>query len=219
MVDVIPSINAETFEEVQARIAAVEPYVSWCHLDVTDGIFSTHPTWRDPADLAKLETRLGVEAHLMIRDPDTAVERWLMSPVRRVIVHLEAARDPAAIIEKCRDAGREIGFAINPLTSWTVMQPWFGRVDLFLPLGVPPGASGQKPDWDVILGKIRSIREACPSCKIEADGGVDPETASRARDAGANILVAGSAIFDAPEGITSAIRRLCEASSRTRIHR
>ncbi len=201
MVEIIPSINVPTFEKAQARIAKVEPYVSWCHLDVTDGIFSAHPTWRDPRDLTTLKTKLNVEAHLMITDPDTAVSQWLIPSVQRIIAHLESMSNIQCLtfIQKCRDAGKEIGLAINPDTPWTAFEPWFGKADLFLPLGVPPGASGQKPDWDMIVGKIAAIRQACPSCIIEADGGVNQDTAASAVAAGADILVAGSVIFDAPD--------------------
>ena len=135
----------------------------------------------------------------MIAEPEKVIEQWFVEPIRRVIVHLEAAKDPESIIKKCRSANKEIGFAINPDTPWTAFEPWFGQADLFLPLGVSPGASGQKPDWDLILGKTAYIRAACPSCIIEADGGVNADTASSAQDAGANILVAGSAIFAAPD--------------------
>ena len=146
----------------------------------------------------------------MIERPEAVIDRWLVEPITRVIVHLEAAADPAVIIKKCRDAGREVGLAVNPDTSWTIFEPWFGKADLFLPLGVPPGASGQKPDWDMILEKIAVIRQACPSCIIEADGGVDTENAHSALAAGASILVAGAAIFDAPD-IAAALKELQEA--------
>lgn len=213
MVEVIPSINAPTFAQVQERIAKVEPYVLWCHLDVTDDVFSSHPTWRDPADLPRLQTSLNAEAHLMIAKPHDIVESWLVRPVKRVIVHLEALLNTRCLtmIEKCHAAGKEIGLAINPDTPWTAFKPWFGKADLFLPLGVPPGASGQKPDWDLILRKIAGIRGACPSCIIEADGGVNRETASRARRAGADLLVAGSAIFEASD-IGAAIKELQAAA-------
>lgn len=196
MTEIIPSINAPTFGEVQALIAKVETQVSWCHLDVTDGIFSKHETWRDPRDLASLATSLNVEAHLMIENPEEVLDQWLVEPVRRVIVHLEAAHDPELIIKKCHDAGREIGFAINPETPWEQFAPWFGKADLFLPLGVSPGASGQQADVEKILDKMLCIRNACPSCILEADGAVTLENASRFLEAGANYLVAGSAIFN-----------------------
>mgnify|MGYP001582144160 CR=1 FL=1 len=209
MAEIIPSINAATFDEVQARIKKVEPYVSWCHLDVTDGVFSAHPTWRDPADLSRLQMKLKCEVHLMVERPEGIIDQWLVEPIRRVIVHLEATKNPEVIVQKCRSAGREIGFAINPETPWETLRPWFGKVDVVLPLGVPPGASGQTPDWDIIFGKIAAIRQACPSCIIEADGGVNVSIASRACAAGADILVAGSAIFDSSDiaSVIAVLRR------------
>jgi len=205
MVEIIPSINALTLEEVQKRIARVEPYVSWCHLDVTDGVFSRHPTWHDPADLSRFETKLKCEVHLMIERPEDAVDQWLVEPIRRVIVHWEAMRDPEFVIQKCRDTGREIGFAIKPGTSWEGLKPWFEKIDMVCALRVPPGASGQQMHSEMLV-EIRHIRNACPECIIEVDGGVNPETAGRAAAAGADILVAGAAIFDAPD-IGAAITR------------
>lgn len=196
MTDITPSINAQTFEEVRERIALVELYVSWCHLDVTDGVFSKHRTWNNPADLFRLVTKLKAEVHLMIEKPEEIVEQWLVPPIQRVIVHLEAANDPELIIKKCHEAGREVGFAINPETPWEQFAPWFGKADLFLPLGVSPGASGQQPDWKKIFEKIIHIRTACPGCILEADGGVNLKTAPQLIEAGVNLLVAGSAIFE-----------------------
>lgn len=210
LTEIIPSINAPTFVEVRERIALVEPFVSWCHLDVTDGVFSRHPTWHNPRDLPGLQTKLKCEVHLMIERPEEVIDQWLVEPIRRVIAHLEAAKDPELIIKKCRDAGKEIGFAINPETSWEVFKPWFGRVDLILPLGVSPGASGQQANWDDILDKIGDIHKACPACIIEADGGVTSAVVSQAAGAGAQLFVAGSAIFDASD-IQEAIAKLRES--------
>lgn len=96
MVEVIPSINVKTFTEIVERIAKVEPYVKWVHLDVTDGIFSKHETWRDPEDLKNYRspTSIGMEVHLMVNEPEKAVDSWLAGPVKRVIVHIEAMSDP-----------------------------------------------------------------------------------------------------------------------------
>ena len=195
MVEIIPSINVPTFEEVQERIAKVEPYVSWCHLDVTDGIFSLHPTWHDPADLARLQTKLKAEVHLMVEEPEKIIDRWFVEPVRRVIVHLEATKDPELVIQKCRAAGREIGFAIRPGTAWEKLQPWFNKIDMVLFLRVPPGASGQQMPSEM-LDEIRHLRAACRSCIIEVDGGVSGDSAKRVVDAGTNLLVAGDFIFN-----------------------
>ena len=206
MVEIIPSINAPAFEEVRERIARVEPYVSWCHLDVTDGIFSRHPTWRDPADLSRLQTTLKTEVHLMVEEPEKIIDRWLVEPVRRVIIHLEAAKNPELVIQKCHAAGREVGFAIRPDTSWERLRPWFDKIDVVVFLRVPPGASGQQMPSEM-LDEIRHLRAACPQCIIEVDGGVNPETAERAASAGADLLVAGAAIFNNSD-IAKAIDKL-----------
>lgn len=198
MAEIIPSINAPTFEEVQKRIAKIEPHVSWCHLDVTDGIFSKHTTWHDPRDLPLLKTKLKAEAHLMVEEPEKVIDQWLVDPIRRVIVHLEAMRDPELIIKKCRDAGVKIGFAIRPDTSWSMLNPWFEKIDIICILRVPPGASGQEMRSEM-LEEISRLRAAHPKCVIEVDGGVNVYTAAAAAAAGADILVAGSAIFDASD--------------------
>ena len=206
MTQIIPSINVPTIEGVQERIAKVEPFVEWCHLDVTDGIFAKHVTWHEPIDLPLIQTKLNVEAHLMIERPEEAIEEWLVEPVKRVIVHLEATKDPELIIQKCREAGKEIGFAIKPGTFWGMLKPWFQKIDLVQALAVEPGPSGQAASQD-IFDKIASIRLACPSCIIEIDGGMNPDTSDQARAAGADLIVAGSAIFSSLD-IVAAIREL-----------
>lgn len=199
MIEIIPSINELAFEAVKARIKKVEPYVSWCHLDVTDGIFSKHETWRNPSELPLLETKLNVEVHLMIAEPEKSIDRWLTKPVKRAIVHIEAVSDPELIIQKCRDADVEVGFAVNPETPWEKLQTWFGKVDMVQTLNVHPGSSGQNAFWQETLQKIEHIRKSCPSCIIEVDGGVNPETAKKAVATGVNLLVAGAYIFGAKD--------------------
>lgn len=206
MAEIIPSINVSTFEEVEKRIKKIEPYVLWCHLDVTDGIFSTHPTWNNPEDLRRLNTPLAIEAHLMIDHPEKVLRRWFLPPIKRIIVHIEATDVLEEIIERCREAKIEIGIAMNPDTPWEIAKPSFGHVDLIQVLSVHPGPSGQTMQADA-FDKTAAIRRACPSCHIEFDGGINPETAKRAVEAGSDMLVAGSYIFNA-EHIPDAIRAL-----------
>ena len=198
MVEIIPSINVPTFPEVQERIKRVEPYVTWCHLDVTDGIFSTHPTWRNPEDLTNLDTNLNVEVHLMVQRPEHIIDQWLVSPIKRTIVHIETSRDIDGIIERCHKAGIQIGIAINPDSPWEALKPWIEKADILQILAVSPGPSGQqmKPE---IVDKIKHLRTCCLGCIIEADGGVNPETAKPLREAGANLFVVGSAIFSSAD--------------------
>lgn len=209
MAEIIPAINVRTFEEVQGRIRKVEPHVKWCHLDVTDGIFSKHLTWHKASDLPLLQTNLNVEVHLMVSEPEKVIEQWLVRPVKRVIVHLEAMLNTECltVIEKCRSAGIQVGFAISPETPAERLDPWFGKVDLLQTLAVHPGPSGQQPNWPEILGKVRHIRDRCPRCNIEVDGGVNPHTYKNAIAAGANILVSGAFIFGS-ENIGLAIEEL-----------
>ncbi|MDP3771856.1 MAG: ribulose-phosphate 3-epimerase [bacterium] len=197
MPEIIPSINVRRFEKVQERIAKVEPFARSCHLDVTDGIFSKHETWRNPVDLTQLKTKLFVEVHLMVEDPEKIIDSWLVEPIQRVIVHIEAMKNPEFIIRKCRATGREIGFAIKPETSVDALTPWFSKVDLVQVLGVNPGPSGQRIGQE-IFNKIADLRIACPQCRIELDGGVNRETIGQTVKAGADMLVAGSAIFSLP---------------------
>ncbi|MBI4224794.1 MAG: hypothetical protein HY617_00530 [Candidatus Sungbacteria bacterium] len=214
MADIIPSINAPTFQEVQERIAKVEPftvsgaepYVSWCHLDVTDGVFSNHATWHDPADLLRLETKLNVEVHLMVEKPEDIIDQWLVKQIKRVILHLETLADPDAMIRKCRDTGVQISFAIKPDTSVSLLGPWLEKVDMIVLLRVQPGASGQQMQSEM-LGEISYVRKACPGCIIEVDGGVTVDNAKRAVEAGASLLVAGAAIFSSHD-IEKAVKEL-----------
>lgn len=206
MPEIIPSINVSTFAEVQERIAKVESYVSWCHLDVTDGVFSKHETWRDPADLPRLKAKLNIEVHLMVEKPEEAIERWLVKPIKRAIVHLETLSDPELIIKKCYDAGIQVGFAIRPDTPVSLVDVWLEKVDMILLLRVQPGASGQTMQSEM-LGEIAHVRSVCPGCIIEVDGGVSVDNAKRTADAGVNLLVAGGAIFD-NENIEKAIKEL-----------
>lgn len=191
---VIPSINVPTFEEVQERIKQIEHHVSWCHLDVTDGIFSKHITWHNPSDLPLLDTKLNVEVHLMIEEPEKAIDQWLIKPIKRVIVHLEAVKDIDMIISRCKSAGIEIGLAICPDTFWDVLIPWLKKVDLIQVLAVNPGPSGQEMT-EKIMDKVTHLRIACKECILEVDGGINPDTAKRVWDAGADIVVSAGYIF------------------------
>lgn len=206
VVEIIPSINSTTFAGVKEKIAKVEPFVKWCHLDVTDGIFSKHLTWHDPRDLINFETKLNLEVHLMINKPEKNLDQWLIKPIKRIIVHLEAISDIDLIIKKCRESNIEIGLAINPETFWGRLKPWLDKIDMILVLAVHPGPSGQKMGEEGV-DKIKHLRKECQKCIIEIDGGVNLETAKVVRQAGANLLVAGSYLFNSGN-ISKAIEEL-----------
>lgn len=204
--EVIPAINADAFEEVKERIKMVEPYVDWVQLDIADGTFTKNTTWHSPQDLLNLETSLKIEVHLMIADIEERVEEWLIALVKRIIFHLETAKNPNFVIEKCKKAGKKVGIAIGPDTPWTKLVPYFQKVDLFQILGVYPGLAGQEFQEDN-FDKIRHLREKCPKCIIEVDGGMNKATARKAVKAGANIINAATAIFESKD-IKKAIKDL-----------
>jgi ribulose-phosphate 3-epimerase len=208
MADIIPAINADNFEEIKEKIKLVEPCAKWLHLDVADGTFTKNTVWHNADDLRGLNTSLLIEVHLMINDVEKRVADWFLPDIKRIIFHLEAAKDADFIIAKCQEAGKEAGIAINPETSWTRLYPYFGKADMFQILGVHPGLAGQKFNEEV-LRKIEEVRKNCRNCIIESDGGMNEETASKAVRAGANLIAAASAIFN--DNIEKSFRKLKSA--------
>jgi len=204
--EVIPSINAETFEEVEKKIKLVEPYVSWIHLDVADGTFAKTTTWHEPADLLSLKTPLNIEVHLMINNIEERLDNWLIAPVKRIYFHIDTCKAPDFVIEKIKKAGIDPGIAIGPDESWTKAAHYKNKVDVFQILGVSPGPAGQKATEET-FERIKELRKFCDSCIIEVDGGMNKETAQKAAEAGADVIVVASAIFGEKD-VGKAIREL-----------
>lgn len=210
-VEIIPSINVSDFSEIKRRLKLVEQFVSWVHLDVSDGVFSKHVSWHESKDLIGFESKIKIEVHLMTSNPEKNIENWLMTPASRIIFHQEATRSHNLIIEKIHEAKKEAGVAIKPTTPWLKLFPYLGQVELLQVLGVDPGPSGQKLD-ESILHKIGHIRRICDPCIIEVDGGVNQENANAIAKEGANILVVGNAVFNS-DNIENAIKKLQHVSS------
>ncbi|OPL12072.1 MAG: hypothetical protein AVO34_02360 [Firmicutes bacterium ML8_F2] len=194
MIQIIPVIMVESFEELKSRIKKVEPYVDWVQLDVMDGHFVNNQTWGDPIELKDLETDLNIEVHLMVRNPEEEVDQWIDSGVERIIIHYESTNQHKEIIKKIKQAGLEFGLAISPETPIETVDNFIQDLDLVLVMTVNPGQGGQ----DLIeetLGKIKQLRKKYKDVNIEVDGGINPKTAPLVIRAGANLLASGSAIF------------------------
>ncbi|OGZ29743.1 MAG: hypothetical protein A2931_00370 [Candidatus Niyogibacteria bacterium RIFCSPLOWO2_01_FULL_45_48] len=207
----VPAANEASFEEVVKKVRLIEELakefdLDEMQIDVSDGTFTPTTVWHEPKDLVGFETKLKLDFHLMISDMDTRVGDWLIEPVRKITFHLEAAHDPALVLEKIKESGREAGIAFNPETPVESLEPFFGKVNSFLILGVNPGASGQGMLPET-AEKIRALRNACKGCIIGIDGGVTLENARELTEAGADYIVAASAIFRA-EDIKKAIKDL-----------
>ncbi len=206
MVEIIPSINVDNFEEVIQKIKLIEPYVNYIHLDISDGVFSKHTSWHNPKDLIGFESKLKIEAHLMIDEPEKEISNWLLTPVNRIVFHQESTKSHFLLIDKIHEAGKEAGIAICPETLWLKLFPYFEKADMLQILGVNPGPSGQKLD-ESIIQKIGHIKHVCHPCIIEVDGGVNTKNASSLIKEGANILVSGKEIFESKD-IAETIEKL-----------
>jgi len=202
MIQVIPAIIAKDFEELQAKVKKVEPYVDWVQLDVMDGQFVENSTWNNPKELMAAlgftEDSPQIEAHLMIQNPEEHIDDWIESGVKRIIVHFESTDQPRELINKIKQAGLETGLAINPETSIKVVNDFIEQIDLILVMTVHPGKGGQE-FLEETLGKIKDLRQKYKDFNIEVDGGINLETAPKVIQAGANILVSGSAVFESDD--------------------
>jgi ribulose-phosphate 3-epimerase len=206
MIEIIPTIIAKDFQELQEKVSKVEPYVEWVQLDVMDGQFVDNATWNNPADLSDLKTSLKMEVHLMISNPEEYLDEWIASGVKRIIIHFESTKQPEEVIRRIKQAGLEVGLAINPETSVEVVDSFIDRLDMVLVMSVRPGRGGQQ-FLEETLDKVKDLRSKYQNVNIGVDGGINSETAPKVIEAGANLLAAGTAIFQS-DNIEQTIKEL-----------
>jgi ribulose-phosphate 3-epimerase len=211
-----PSILAADFARLGQQVEEADRAgADRIHVDVMDGHFVPNLSI-GPQVVKALRpiTRLPLEVHLMIEEPDRYLDAFAEAGADTLLVHVEGAIHLNRTVQHIRHLGKKAGVVLNPATSAAALTEILIDVDMVLVMTVNPGFGGQQFIAST-MPKVRRVRQLLdqvrPGLDLEVDGGIEPHTAPQAVAAGANVLVAGSAIFGASEGITAAMQRIRSA--------
>jgi len=211
MAHIAPSILAADFARLGEQVLETERAgAQRIHVDVMDGHFVPNLSM-GPAVVQGLRrvTRLPLEVHLMVTDPARFVDSFLRAGADSLLVHHEVLPDPRPLLQQIHGRDKKVGMVINPETGVEALEPFLKEIDTALCMTVHPGFGGQTflPESPERIRRLRGlIDQINPGCELEVDGGIDEKTAPIAVEAGANVLVIGTAIFAGPQGAGAAIQ-------------
>jgi ribulose-phosphate 3-epimerase len=218
-IQISPSILNADFANLEAEVTAIAGAADWVHVDVMDNHFVPNLTLGLPVVERLLKSSpLPLDCHLMIADPDRWAPAYAEAGAGSVTFHIEAAQAPVRLARELRRLGARAGMALKPATPVEPYADLLGELDMLLVMTVEPGFGGQK-FLDLCLPKIRRARDLITarggSVWLQVDGGVSLETIERAADAGADVFVAGAAVYSAddPAAMVAALRAAAEKSS------
>jgi ribulose-phosphate 3-epimerase len=219
-VQISPSILSADFARLADEVAAISDDADWVHVDVMDNHFVPNLTLGLPVVESMLKhTSLPIDCHLMIDDPDRWAPAFAEAGARNVTFHAEAAHAPVRLARTLRAAGARAGLGLKPATPVEPYADLLPELDMLLVMTVEPGFGGQS-FLDVVLPKVRRarqlVRDGEHAVWVQVDGGVDEDTIARCAEAGADVFVAGSAVYraDDPGAVVRRLRADAETATR-----